>query len=182
MNYANRLQTLQDASGVIGAHQVGSLVPLFDNPRVHRATITYWEPDGGVIKQNTVAIIIVEQGTEQEAAYWERQTPSVLRETPVETYITDRTASTVTRAGIESFANTAWAKALSPTYTPRNIRDFDVQAVDGSTVAVSGYFNTAAGQWEHRSYYIHLVDPDGSVNPTSNNVEFERKDAVEVSV
>jgi len=176
--FNQRLTALQGASNVIGAHQEGSLVPLFDGGEggvtVHRAEVQYWAIDGDTIKPQTKALVVVNQGTQSEAAYWLGGIPEPLRTPPVELYITDRNTP-FTAAQVETFANAAWADALSPGFTPRPIRGFSVQAVDGSTVAVSGHFNTAAGTWERQEWYIHLVDANGSVVIGNSNIEFERK-------
>lgn len=62
----------------------------------------------------------------------------------------------------------------------RDIREFQCEPVDGSTIRVSGYFNTGAGltTWERMTWFVKLLDPNGSVAPDGQgnyaNIEFQR--------
>ena len=90
-----------------------------------------------------------------------------------------RTESTITRGQAEAFCNAAW-RAAAPAgagfTNAADIREFTVVPVDDNTVQVSGKFNVTgdAVPWQYRSYYVRLVDVNGSVLLGNANIKFER--------
>ena len=92
-----------------------------------------------------------------------------MRAAPV--YFSARTASTVTAAQIQAYCNAQWETVIANSV---DIIDFNVSAVSGSVVLVGGVFDMGT-TWEQRSYYIRLVDPNGSVAAGNANVQFRRK-------
>jgi len=170
---SERLTALQGADGVLAARQVGTPQLLLSTPLIHRAEFEYWVADGDVARVNKVALYVFDYGSVEnpEAAYWARRVPSVLAPAPAaETYITDRNTP-FTSSQIESYCNSLWVDA-NPTAGP--ILEFEVSAVDGRTVRVSGKFDVGNSAREARVYYIWLVDANGSTAPGNANVKFER--------
>lgn len=158
--------------------------PVPDTDDRWRADITYTVESGAVGTRNTVALL----GTGYDSGavepndtgtwVWERRLPEPLR--VEDKYLESRTANgwadlskDAQETAIHGFSSDAW-RTVGGVAGTADIREFTVQAVDGSTVKVGGLFDLGTGTWERRSYFIHLVDPDGSVDPTNANVEFER--------
>ncbi len=168
-----RMTAIQNASGVIAAKLVGTPELVNETPVIHLGKVQYWVVDGDTVKGNTAAIIIRfyngQGGTEE--AFWLERLPDVLQPNPAATtYFTSRNTP-YTAAQIEAYCNSLWV-AANPTAGP--ILEFAVQAVNGKTVKVSGKFDTGSATRQDRSYYIWLVDPNGSVATGNANVKFER--------
>ena len=141
---------------------------------LHITNVTYYVVQGDIVTVNKVTAIISNYLGEGEAAYWLRALPEPLRPAPVpEVLFSARTASTITAAQIETFSNSAWVDANAGAAA---IRNFSVQPIDGNTVQVSGKFNIPADAlpWQDRTYYIRLVDANGSVVLGNANIKFER--------
>jgi hypothetical protein len=140
------------------------------------AKITYLEITGGTVTANTVGVIVVAPDGQTENAYWLGGLPSVLEEAPAaETYITARSVP-FTAAQVEGFANDAWRGIKNA--SARDIRDFSVRNIDSQTVEVTGWFQIADESWNNLTYYIHIVDVNGSyaANAQNTNIEFEQRE------
>ncbi len=138
--------------------------------------------DGAAVRRNNDIIVKdlgdVVEGVNIEQAYWVGSIPTPLR---AETkFLSSRTAggwAGLTRAAqlsaIQTFCNAVYKGAVAGA---RDIRDFQCEPVDGSTIRVSGYFNTGAGltTWERQTWFVKLIDPNGSVVSPYDNVEFHR--------
>ena len=56
-----------------------------------------------------------------------------------------------------------------------DIREFSVAPHDGSTIKVNGMFYVGASTaWERMSWYVRLIDPNGSVAAPYSNIEFHQ--------
>jgi len=140
---------------------------------LHITNVTYYVVEGDIVTVNKVTAIISNYLGEGEAAYWLRSLPEPLRVVVPDPLFPARTASTITAAQVETFSNAAW---LAANANAAAIRGFSVTPIDGNTVQVSGKFNIPndALPWQDRSYYIRLVDPNGSVTLGNANIKFER--------
>lgn len=138
---------------------------LANHGELYYGVLEWYYIDANVMKKGTGEVGIVLLGTPQEAAYWAHTIPEIDRVIVAETYFGE---SAVTAAQIETFANSRWV-AANPTATA--IRDFSVQGLNPTTVALSGLFDVS-GTRERRSYLIWLIDPLGPVNAA--NAKFER--------
>lgn len=164
-----RMTDIQNAT--LAARLVGTPYVVNETPSIHMGDVKYWVADGDVVRENTATLVILDYNGGSEAAYWLRRLPDVLEPTPAApTYINDRTTP-FTAAQIESFCNTVWQDLNSGA---GDIIEFNVTEVDGKTVRVSGNFDIGTDTREARSYYIQLVDPNGSVTVGNANIKFER--------
>ena len=168
--WADLLAELNAHADVLEA--VGEVSPTLipNTTDIYRGVIKYAEVSGTTAHINSVAVIVKDFAGGGEAAYWLNKKPSVLTNDP-ELYITDRTGGGFTAAQIIPKCSEYWENANTGA---QDIRNISISNVDGSTILVSGDFDTGA-EWEPRSYYLHLVDPDGSVAAGNANVEFQRK-------
>lgn len=138
--------------------------------------------DGAAVRRNN-DIIVKDLGevvneVNIEQAYWVGSIPTPLR---AETkFLASRTTGgwgSLTRAAqlsaIQGFCNAVYKGAVAGA---RDIREFTCEPVDGSTIRVSGYFNTGAGltTWERQTWFVKLLDPNGSVAAPYSNIEFQR--------
>jgi hypothetical protein len=173
-----RLESVQNAPGVLAAQITRTPAALPRFGQLYTAAISWYLTTGDFVRSESAELIIVELGTENEAAYWLDRVPAILVVPPVIVYMADRTASTVTAAMIESFCNSTWTAAApgAGQTGAASIREFEVTPVDGRTVRVNGMFNLVAngGSWERRTYLIRLVDPNGQLTLASGNIKFER--------
>jgi len=181
---AERVAELQAAEDVEAVFTVGGVVPYAEIGEVRWGTqqLEYWSLSGSVLVSNKIALWVKEVEGEAQVAYYARVLPEPLRVPPVETYITAR-STPYTAAQVGLFVNNTWVEykeGQTPSYTPKPIREFSVANVDGSTVVVAGYFNVAAGVWEHQEWYVHLKNPHLADPTVPSNVEIERKGEVVV--
>jgi len=150
-------------------------IPFFGE--LYTATIGWYYTTNGVAENSSAEVVIVALGTPQEAAYWLTKTPTILQPVVETKYLTTRTAGgwagltgAQQKAGIQNFCNKVYKDAAN---VDGNIREFDVQPVDGTTIKVSGYFDLGT-TWEHQTWFVRLIDPQGSVSAPYSNVEFQR--------
>lgn len=175
--HAERLAELNNDPDVLEAVLETSFAPIPGTTALYKASYRYVAVDGDTVIDNTVAVIAYDFGGPAEAVYWLRRTPDVLTNTPPEKLISARTASgwsalTVAQqsTAIENFSNEVYQAANAGA---GDIREFSVSAVSGDTVKVSGYFDLGT-TWEQQTWYVRLIDPNGSVNAPYSNVEFQR--------
>lgn len=179
MTITERVESLDAAAGVLSAFTKGEVETIGGN--LHTQRVEWVTTSGDVANSFAARLIVDEYGTETEAAYWLGELPAPLRPVvPEEKYLTARTVSgwgaltaAAQKAAIESFCNEVYKAAVAGA---RDIREFTVTPVDGTKVKVSGYFN--AGQnnttWERQTWYIRLIDANGSVAAPYSNIEFQR--------
>ncbi len=172
MTLAERVAELSAVNGVVAAIIDGEPKQLSLSPSIHLARVTYWRIVGSLVTDSAVAVVVLNYGVpETEAAYWLRKVPDILQPAAAATtYFTSRN-SPFTAAQIETYCNQIWVAANA---SAGPILEFNVQAVNGKTVKVSGKFDVGGASREDRSYYIWLVDPNGSVAAGNANVKFER--------
>lgn len=171
---AERIAELDAAPGVSDVSEVANsreAHPVFTGWQVARIAYLYTDAASGVINDNAVEVWIDGQG----ACYWARRRPAVL-ETEAK-FLSSRTAGgwgNLTRAqqwtAIETFCNGVYQGANAGAQA---IREFQVAPVTGSIIKVSGYFDKGT-TWALESWYVRLVDPNGSVAAPYANVEFEK--------
>lgn len=165
---------LATAPGVIGASVQAEPQALFAGLR--KARIAYVAVVDGIAHAQAADAIVANLGEQNEAAYWLSRIPQPLVDNTV-TYFAARTASTITAAQIQTFANQAW-KSQANHASAGDIRNFRVDPVDGKTVQVTGVFNivpaSGAPTWGQQTWLLRLVDPDGSVTLGNANIKFER--------
>lgn len=177
MKISERVAALDAAQNVLAAYTRGEVEAIGGN--LHAVRVEWVVTSGDVVNNYAARLIVDDFGLETEAAYWQGELPGPLRPAPVETkYLTMRTAggwaaltAAAQRTAIENFCNDVYKAKVA---NARNIRDFSVEPWDGSTVKVSGWFNTGASldEWRRRAWFIRLIDPNGSVAAGSGNVEF----------
>ena len=153
-------------------------VPLF--PSWKRVDVTYLLVSNDSIQVNTIALYVKDFKQQTEEAYYFLNKPSFFPAivTPLLSGRTQPSWANLTQAQrsaqIESYSNAKWQSihANAPA-----IKDFKVEAIDSSTVLVSGQFGIKDGDWTYMSVYIRLDDPNGTVNldPANTNMHFEVK-------
>jgi hypothetical protein len=175
---AERMTELQAAT--IAARMVGTPDPIWESATVHTVDVEYWYIDDETIRDNivTMAIRFYNNQGGTEDAYWLRRVPEPLRAPDAVKYLEDRTVSGwgqlsqgQQEAAIEGFCNSVY-QAANP--GAEDIRRFTVEAVSGDTILVSGDFDTGT-TWQNQHWYVHLIDPDGSVAAPYTNIRFERR-------
>ena len=144
------------------------------------AKIDWIIDDGsGVGVRNGAELFVKNAGLPEESALWSGSIPAILQ--PAPKFLTSRTtggwgdlSSAQQIAAIQNFCNEVY-KAKEP--GAGNIREFGIAAVDGTTVRVSGFFNTPDAQsqltqWVPKTWFVRLIDANGSVASPYTNVEF----------
>lgn len=144
---------------------------------LYRGILEWWYIENATMKKGSGEVGIVDLGTETEAAYWMIVTPAIDAPVVDTKYLTSRTANgwaaltgVQQKTAIQDFCNAVYA-AASP--GAGAIREFDVQPTSGSIVKVSGYFDLGT-TWERQTWYIRLIDPNGSVAAPYSNIEFQK--------
>lgn len=177
------LDALNAKTGVVLSAWIDVTPAVMPRSNLHLGTIAWVEiADGAVTKQSKDIIVkdlgVVVNEVNIEEAYWVGGVPAPLR--PEGKFLASRTAggwSGLTRAAqlsaIQSFCNAVYKGAVA---NARDIREFTCEPVDGNTIRVSGYFNTGAGltQWERQTWFVRLIDANGSVASPYSNIEFQR--------
>lgn len=177
------LDALNAKTGVVLSAWIDVTPAVMPRSNLHLGTIAWVEiADGAVTKQSKDIIIkdlgVVENEVNIEQAYWVGGVPAPLKAEAK--FLSSRTAggwAGLTRAAqlaaIQSFCNAVYKGAVAGA---RDIRDFTCEAVDGNTIRVSGFFNTGAGltQWERQTWFVRLIDANGSVASPYSNIEFQR--------
>lgn len=171
-----RVDALDAAPNVLEAWIEVAPVSIGRAGTVYAGRVAWVESSGSTATQKGVDVIVVNLGVVgQEAAYWLNDVPGPLK---TETkYLTSRTTAgwgALTAAAqseaIESFCNSVYKAANAGA---SDIREFSVTATNGSTIRVSGYFDIGT-TWEHQTWYVRLIDPNGSVTAPYSNIEFQR--------
>lgn len=171
-----RVDALDAAPNVLEAWIEVAPVSIGRAGTVYAGRVAWVESTGSTATQRGIEVIVVNLGVVgQEAAYWLNEVPGPLK---TETkYLTSRTASgwgALTAAAqstaIQGFCNSVY-QAVN--VGAGNIREFSVSPVDGTTIKVSGYFDIGT-TWEQQTWYVRLIDPNGSVAAPYSNIEFQR--------
>lgn len=163
------------APGVIASYTSKSPVQVDRGPDgLYTANIMYAVNKGQVASVVASTALVKDFGLPTEAAWWYDRLPEVLKPATVVKFFSDRTASSVTAAQIETFCNATW-KSISGQAGAPDLRQFNVVPVDGKTVAIEARFNTGAAgaPWILRKFFIRLVDANGSVAVGNANIKFE---------
>jgi len=180
MTVAERIASVNAVPSVLEAYASKAPAAITGTGSLWHARISWYYLDGGIVKDGGGDLIIADFGVEgQEAAYWHGSTPSILVPVVAPTYITGRTAAAAaepkrpfTKAEVESFCNTQW-RATSGNAQARAIIDFSAENTTPNTILVRGRFHdVATNSWPRLSYFITLVDPNGSASGA--NVKFEK--------
>lgn len=171
-----RVDALGAAPNVLEAWIEVAPVSIGRAGTVYAGRVAWVESTGSTATQRGIEVIVVNLGVVgQEAAFWLNDVPGPLK---TETkYLTSRTASgwgaltTAAQAtAIQGFCNSVYQ---SVNVGAGAIREFSVSPVDGTTIRVSGYFDIGT-TWEHQTWYIRLIDANGSVAAPYTNIEFQR--------
>jgi hypothetical protein len=186
MTVTERIDSLAEAPGVLAAFRAvgaaGQARPVGGN--LHAVLVHWYTVEGDITTEGKGNLIVINAESEDpeapEVAYWLGQLPGPLRPAAPEIkYLTDRTtgnwgnlSSAAQQAAILEFCNAVYKEAVSGA---RDIREFRVEAIDGKTVKVSGYFNVGENlaQWQYMTWYIKLIDANGSVASPYSNIEFQ---------
>lgn len=175
MTLEQKLTEISEKPGVLGA----AIIPLGQPTgftTLHAAKIAwYLDAGNGVTQGQSAEFIITGKDTPQEAVYAIGNVPPILQ---TETkFLASRTAGgwgnqTAAQqfAAIENFCNGVYVAAHAGA---SNIREFSVSNVNGTTIRVNGNFDVGT-TWEPQSWYVRLIDPNGSVAAPYANVEFQR--------
>lgn len=171
-----RVDALDAAPNVLEAWIDTAPVSIGRAGTVYAGRVAWVESTGSTAQQKGIEVIVVNLGVVgQEAAYWLNDVPGPLKTEAK--YLTSRTAggwgaltAAAQSAAIESFCNSVYKAANAGA---SDIREFSVTATNGSTIRVSGYFDIGT-TWEHQTWYVRLIDPNGSVTAPYSNIEFQR--------
>ena len=178
-----KLDALNALPDVVGAQSVeqGSLFNgLFGE--LYFATVVWYRDMGEVVQKETGTLIIEKLGVvgEENVLGWLAKIPEVLAPVAETKYLSSRTAggwASLTGAAqlsaITGFCNSVYAAA---NVGAGAIRELTAEPVDGSTIRVSGYFDLGT-TWEQQTWYVRLIDPNGSVAAPYSNIEFQRRTA-----
>lgn len=171
---AERIAELDAVAGVSDVSEVPNsreAHPVFPGWEIARIAYLQTNAATGVIADNAVEVWIDSQG----ACYWARRRPAVL-ETEVK-FLSSRTAggwASLTRAqqwtAIESFCNSVYQGANAGAQA---IREFQVAPVTGSIIKITGYFDKGTS-WALESWYVRLIEANGSVTAPYTNIELEK--------
>lgn len=175
MTLAEKLTEISGKPGVIGA----AIIPLsrptgFET--LDAAKISWYIDAGdGVARGHSAEFLISGKDTPQETVYAIGNAPVILQ---AETkFLTSRTAGgwgALTAAqqftAIENFCNGVYI-AANPSAS--NIREFNVSNVNGTTIRINGMFDIGT-TWEPQSWYVRLIDANGSVAAPYANVELQK--------
>lgn len=175
MTLEEKLAEISAKPGVLGA----AIIPLGQPTgftTLHAAKIAWYLDAGNSVTQGQHAeFIITGKDTPQEAVYAIGNTPPILQ--AESKFLTARTAGgwgALTAAAqftaIENFCNGVY---ISANPSASNIREFSVSNVNASTIRVNGMFDIGT-TWEPQSWYVRLIDPNGSVAAPYSNVEFQK--------
>lgn len=186
MTAQERINALADAPGVLAAFRAmgpaGEYRPVGGN--LYAVLVQWYSIDGNIAVDGKNHLIVANVESEDpeapEVAYWLGQIPAPLRPAAPEVkYLSDRTtgnwgdlSGAAQQAAILDFCNAVYKEAVSGA---RDIREFRVEAINGKTVKVSGYFNVGENltEWAYRTWYVKLIDANGSVASPYSNIEFQ---------
>lgn len=171
---AERIAELDAAPGVSDVSEVPNsreAHPVFTGWEIARLAYLYTDAATGVIQDNAIEVWIDGGGQ----CYYARRRPAVLE--VEQKFLSSRTAggwANLSRAAqasaIESFCNSVYQAANAGAQA---IREFQVAPLSGSIIKVTGYFDKGTS-WALESWYVRLVDPNGSVAAPYSNIEFEK--------
>lgn len=175
MATANELLTkIQGAAGVI---QASLSARTAVDTGVEKATLKYLTATEGVAASHAHTVVIDISGS-PEVAYWLQGKPEVLQATPTGPYMSGRTVGgwdeltkSAQEAAIHSFLSQVWRDSQTD-QTREDIRSMQLTPTGPNTLKVSGDFHTGVA-WEPKTYYVHLVDADGSVAVGDGNLILE---------
>lgn len=173
-----RVDALDAAPNVLEAWIDTAPVSIGRAGTVYAGRVAWVESSGSTATQRGVDVIVVNLGVVgQEAAYWLNAIPEPLKPSTEVKYLSSRTASgwgALTGAAqltaIEGFCNSVYAGANPGAGA---IREFAATPTNGTTIKVSGYFDLGT-TWEHQTWYVRLIDANGSVAAPYSNIEFQR--------
>lgn len=172
--HAQRLAELQGATGVLDAWLAVPFAPIAGSDVLSKGTYRYALASGDTVTDNSVGVVAVDFGGQDEAVYWLNGIPEPLRVVPVQKYITDRTGGGFTLAQVTASVQAIWAQANPATEA---IKGLTVEAVDGATIRVRGSFDKGDGSNETRTYLMWLVDVNGSTTLGNANIKWRRETA-----
>jgi len=145
---------------------------------LYAGKVAWVEVSGQTVQQRGIEVIVKNLGiVGQEQAYWVNDLPGPLKPSTEVKYLSSRTTAgwgalsgAAQLSAIEGFCNSVYATA-SP--GAGAIREFSATPTNGTTIKVSGYFDLGT-TWEHQTWYVRLIDPNGSVSAPYSNIEFQR--------
>lgn len=171
---AERIAELDQAKGVSDVSEVPNsreAHPVYPGWQIARLAYLYTDEATGVIQDNAIEVWIDGGGQ----CHYARRRPAVLE--VEQKFLSSRTAggwANLSRAAqataIEGFCNSVYQAANAGAQA---IREFQVTAISGSIIKVTGYFDKGTS-WAMESWYVRLIDPNGSVAAPYSNIEFEK--------
>lgn len=185
MTVEQRIAQISSASGVISAYMERE--QAITNANLYLVTVNWYYLKDGIAIRDEGQLIVQNRTSDDpqnpETAYWFIRTPSILVVPTEVKYLTSRTAGgwaslsgSAQKTAIENFCNEVYKAANAGA---SNIREFNVEPINGTTVKVRGNFNTkdannAFNQWTPMVWYVRLIDANGSVAAPYSNVEFHK--------
>ncbi len=173
-----KVDALGAAPGVLEAWIDIAPVSMGKAGTLYAGKVAWVEVSNGTVSQKGIDVIVQHLGeVGQEAAYWVNDLPGPLKPVSDTKYLNGRTAggwANLTGAAqltaIQGFCNSVYAGAFPGA---SNIREFTCTAIDASTIKIGGYFDLGT-TWEHQTWYVRLLDANGSVAAPYSNIEFQR--------
>ena len=175
MTLEEKLTEIAAKDGVIDAAII-TLSPPTGFNTLNAAKIAWYVDAGdGVARGQSAEFLITGSGTPQETVYAIGNAPPILQSETK--FLADRTAggwAALTAAqqftAIQDFCNAVYIAAHAGA---SNIREFSINNVNGTTIRVNGNFDVGT-TWQQQSWYVRLIDPNGSVAAPYSNVEFQQ--------
>lgn len=177
-----RVDALKAAPNVLGAWVEVAPVSLPRGGELYAGRVAWVEATGSTASQRGIEVIVlnsgkIENGVNVEQAYWVNDLPGPLKPSTEVKYLSSRTTGgwgaltgAAQLSAIEGFCNSVYAGANPGAGA---IREFSATPTNGTTIKVSGYFDLGT-TWEHQTWYVRLIDANGSVTAPYSNIEFQR--------
>ena len=179
MTLLERLAQVQAASNVSEAAIVVQPRVIEGGFSTNRYAKIDWILDSSadVALRQGAELFVRNAGQQNESAVWSGGIPAILQTQPK--FLTSRTAGgwaalTVAQqfTAIQNFCNAVYKTKEA---SAGDIREFNVVPHDGSTIKVNGMFYVGASTaWKPMSWYVRLIDPNGSVASPYSNIEFHQ--------
>lgn len=175
MTLAEKLAEITAKPGVLDAAIIPLSRPTGFETLSAAKIAWYLDAGDGIARGQSAEFLITAEGTPQETVYAIGSAPPILQ---AETkFLSARTAggwgnlaAAAQFAAIENFCNGVYVAAHPGSL---NIREFSVTNINSSTIRVNGNFDTGT-EWRPQSWYVRLIDPNGSVAAPYANVEFQQ--------
>lgn len=173
-----RVDALDAAPNVLEAWIEVAPVSMGRAGTLYAGRVAWVESTGATATQKGIEVIVLNLGVVgQEAAFWVNDLPGPLKPSTEVKYLSSRTTGgwgaltgAAQLSAIEGFCNSVYGTANPGAGA---IREFTATPTNGTTIKVSGYFDLGT-TWEHQTWYVRLIDANGSVTAPYSNIEFQR--------